>query len=210
MKKGSSLSPQAKLGLRALHALLVDIIKKPAQFFGDQELLGALKSQGGVAKLRRSVTVERGELLKTHPMSLNSLKTYADEYVPGGFKSLNDLRLKAIDALQVALKREERANKRTRSGLTLKVAQLEHELELLRQTNMIMTRALSESLNQFVNIRDASSDILRRKFSQDATETLRAILSMAIPPFNVLEAPRMTPTPSADITNLSDYRKELT
>lgn len=207
MKKGVSLSPHARSGLRALHILMVDIIKKPAQFCGDADLLSALKSQGGVAKLRRSIVGDSGEILETYPMSLNSLKTYADEYVSGGFKSLNDLRLKAIDSLHIAIKREEQANKRTRSGLTLKVAQLEHELELLRQTNMIMTRALSESLNQFVNIRDASSDVLRRKFSQDATETLRAILTMAMPPFNILEEHRAAPAPSADITLLSDYRK---
>ncbi|KPB73352.1 Uncharacterized protein AC507_1919 [Pseudomonas syringae pv. maculicola] len=72
---------------------------------------------------------------------------------------------------------------------------------------MILTRALSESLHQFVNIRDASSEHVRKKFTQDATETIFAILSMAMPPFNVIDAPHSAPAPSADIANLSDYRK---
>jgi hypothetical protein len=207
MKQGVSLSAKAKSGVRALHILFVDAIKRPLQYCNDDELRTALKSQGEIAKLKRSVTTEQGEVIETHPMSLNSLKTYAEAHLAGGFKTLNDLRLKAGDALQVALKREERANKRTRSGLTLKVAQLEHELELHRQTNMILTRALTESLGQFVNIRNASNDELRKKFTQDATDTLYAILSLAMPPFNVIDVPLADLPPSADVTNISDYRK---
>jgi hypothetical protein len=183
--------------------LLVDAIKRPLQYCADDEFRIALKSQGGIAKLKRSITTEQGEVIETLPMSLNSLKTYAESHLPGGFKTLNDLRLKAADALQLALKREERANKRTRSGLTLKVAQLAHELELHRQTNMILTRALSECMGQFVNIRDASSDKIRRKFARDATETLQAILSLAMPPFNVIDAPQAPPAPSANVTNIN-------
>ncbi|MNZ90361.1 hypothetical protein D3C78_1093200 [compost metagenome] len=207
MKQGVSLSGQAKLGVRALHILLVDAIKRPLQHCDDGELLTALKSQGGMAKLKRSVTTEQGEVIETRPMSLNTLKTYAEAHFAGGFKTLNDLRLKAADALQLAVKREERANKRTRSGLTLKVTQLEHELELHRQANLLLTRALSECIGQFVNIRDASNDQLRKKFTQDATDTLYAILSLAMPPFSVIEPPHIAPLPSADVTNISDYRK---
>jgi hypothetical protein len=207
MKQTPTLSEQAKTGVRALHMLLVDVIKRPLQHCTDDELRTALKNQVGIAKLKRSITTEHGDVIETRPMSLNSLKTYAETHLSGGFKSLNDLRLKAADALQHALKREERANKRTRSGLTLKVAQLEHELELHRQTNMILTRALSECLGQFINIRDASNDLIRRKFTQDATDTLRAILSLAMPPFNLLAPPNTTPAPSADVTDISNYRK---
>lgn len=206
-KQGSSLSAQAIPGIRALNALLVDVIKRPLQFSNDDELRAALKTQEGIARLSRSIAMQHGEVVETLPMSLNSLKAYADEHLPGGFKGLNDLRLKAADALQLALKQGERANKRTRSGLALKVAELEHEMELHRQTNMILTRALSESLHQFINIRDASSEHVRKKFAQDATETVYAILSMAMPPFNVVDAPRSAPAPSVDVTNLSNYRK---
>ena len=153
------------------------------------------------------VPSDRGEQMEIFAMSLNSLKTYADANLPGGFKTLNDLRIKAAEALEFSEKRGERANKRSRTGLTLKVSQLEHELELHRQTNMLLLKALSESLDWFANIRDASSDQYRAKFTQDATETVRAILSMAMPPFNTVQMVAEAPAPSVDVTNINDYRK---
>ncbi|MEE4634129.1 hypothetical protein V2K98_11420 [Pseudomonas alliivorans] len=207
MSKGISLATRAIPAVLGLHTLLIEAIKRPQQYHSDRELREALKSQGGIAKLERTVTSQRGESLPIFAMSLNSLKTYANANLPGGFRALNELRLKAAEALEFSEKRGERANKRTRTGLALKVAQLEHELELHRQTNMLLLKALSESLDWFVNIRDASSDQYRAKFTQDATETVRAILSMAMPPFNTVQAVSEAPAPSADVTNINDYRK---
>ncbi|MNU02418.1 hypothetical protein D3C72_2461160 [compost metagenome] len=72
---------------------------------------------------------------------------------------------------------------------------------------MILTRALSECLGQFANIRDASNEHIRKKFAQDAVDTLYAVLSMAMPPFNVIAPPQPASASSADVTNISDYRK---
>ncbi|MDR6950197.1 hypothetical protein J2Y39_004827 [Pseudomonas sp. 2957] len=204
--KGVSLAAQAVPSVRGLHTLLVEAIKRPKQYYADQELRKALKSQGGIAALERSVTSDRGESLQIMAMSLNSLKTYAEAHLPGGFKALNDLRLKALESLQIEENRGERANKRSRSGLTLKVAELEHELLLHRQTNMLLLKALAESHDWFFNIHNASSHLLREKAAQDAAENLRAILSMAMPPFNTLHTVEAT-TPSADVSNIADYRK---
>ncbi|WLH51291.1 hypothetical protein [Pseudomonas tolaasii] len=206
MSKGISLAAQAVPSVRALHALLVDAIKRPQQYYSDQDLRKALKSQGGISTLERMVTGERGESMQIIAMSLNSLKTYANSHLSGGFKAINDLRLKALEAIQLAEKKGERANKRSRSGLTLKVAELEHELLLHRQTNMILLKALGESHEWFFNILGASSAIQREKAAQDAAENLRAILSMAMPPFNTLHTVE-APTPSADVANIADYRK---
>ncbi|MFC8752698.1 hypothetical protein ACN429_19550 [Pseudomonas oryzihabitans] len=206
MSKGVSLAAQAIPSVRGLHALLVETIKRPQQYHSDQELRKALKNQAGLSTLHRIVSGDRGESLQIIAMSLNSLKTYADRHLPGGFKAINDLRLKALEALQLAEKRGERANKRTRSGLMLKVTELEHELLLHRQTNMILLKALGESHDWFFNILGASSTIQREKAAQDAAENLRAILSMAMPPFNTIHTLE-TPAPSADVPNIADYRK---
>lgn len=206
MSKGISLATKAIPSVRGLHALLVEAIKRPQQFCSDQELRKALKSQGGIATLERVVTNDRGKPLQVMAMSLNSLKTYADGHLPGGFKALNDLRLKAVEALQIVENRGQRANKRSRSGLTLKVAELEHELLLHRQTNMLLLKALADSHEWFFNIRDASSALQREKATQDAAESVRAILSMAMPPFNTLHTVE-APAPSADVSNIADYRK---
>ncbi|MNJ33139.1 hypothetical protein D3C77_278180 [compost metagenome] len=206
MSQGISLATRAIPAVHGLHNLLINVIKRPQQHCGDEELKNALKSQGGIAKLDREVTNDRGETFKIFPMSLNSLKTYADSNLPGGFKALNDLRLKAGEALALTEKRGERANKRSRSGLALKVAELEHELLMHRQTNMLLLKALTESHDWFFNIRDASDAAHREKFTLDAADNLRAILSMAMPPFNILETAN-APTPSADVANINDYRK---
>ena len=140
-------------------------------------------------------------------MSLNTLKTYANENLSGGFNSLNDLRIKAGEALENADKKEKHENKRSKSGLNRKIEQLEQELEMQRQTNVILLRALSESMHQFTSIRDASDDRIRGKRTQDALQTLRAIVSMGMPPFNIIPTLSEASSRSFEVTKLDDYRK---
>lgn len=194
-------------GIRALQALLVQIIQKPTPFSADTELRTALKTQAGLASLLRTVDMGQGEFKSTYPASLNTMKARANENLAGGFRTLNDLRTKAIEALELADKQERRANKRSKSGLTIKVHQLEQQLEMQRQTNVILLQALSESMHQFISIRDASSDSMRAKRTNDALQVLRAITSMAIPPFNTLPTPADAPMTSTEVANLDDYRK---
>jgi hypothetical protein len=194
-------------GVKALYLLLVQIIQRPLQFNQETDLRLALKSQGSLARLERSITSEQDGPLKTYPMSLNSLKTHANENLVGGFKALNELRLKALQSIELSEKRQQQANKRSKSGLTRKVEQLEQELEMQRQTNVILLRALSESMTQFTNIRDASDEKIRAKRTHDALQTLRAILSMGMPPFNHVPSYSEANTPVAEVANISDYRK---
>jgi len=171
------------------------------------ELRSALKSQGGLANLNYSIELEAGATATTFPMSLNTLKTYANENLSGGFNSLNDLRIKADEALENADKKEKHANKRSKSGLNRKIEQLEFELEMQRQTNVILLRALTESMHQFTSIRDASDDKIRAKRTHDGLQTLRAIVSMGIPPFNIIANSSEPPLSSSEVSNLDDYRK---
>lgn len=207
MSKSSSKNALILEGLKTLHVLLVQVNQMPEQFSSDTELRTALKTQGGLANLARSVDMGQGEFKSTFPVSLNTLKTHANENLVGGFRSLDNLRTKAIEALDRSDKQEQRANKRSKSGLTLKVHQLEQELEMQRQTNVILLQALSESMHQFTSIRDASSDSMRAKRTNDALQTLRAITSMAIPPFNILPTPAEASKPSTAVTNIDNYRK---
>ncbi len=207
MSKASARGTQSLTGLKALQALLTLVCKHPLHFNKDLELRAALKSQGGLASLSRTVELETGESLTTFPMSLNTLKTYANENLSGGFKTLNDLRISAIDTLDRADKREKLTNKRTKSGLNRKIEQLELELEMQRQANVILLRALSESMHQFTSIRDASDEKIRGKRTQDALQTMRAIVSMSIPPFNLIPTTSEPPAPSSEVTNIDDYRK---
>ncbi|MCY1311162.1 hypothetical protein D9M70_614390 [compost metagenome] len=84
---------------------------------------------------------------------------------------------------------------------------MEQELEMHRQTNVILLRALSESMHQFTSIRDASDDKIRAKRTQDALQVLRAIVSMGRPPFNLIPPFSETPAPSVEVVNIDEYRK---
>ncbi len=203
MKKTPALN-----GVKTLQALLTHICRHPIKFTKDVELRTALKSQAGMASLSRAVELETGESLTTLPMSLNTLKTYANENLSGGFRALNDLRIGALEKLDLVDKREKHTNKRTKSGLNRKVEQLERELEMQRQTNMILMRALSESMHQLTSIGDASDEKLRGKRIQNALQTLRAIVSMARPPFNFIPSTTEPAMLSFEIANIDDYRRK--
>lgn len=195
---------QISVGINALQLILINIIKRPKENATDQELRTALKSQANLAKLQRAVLTESGDEINTLPMSLNSLKTHSAHLIAGGYKSLDELRLKALAGLEYSDKKSARANKRSKSGLTLKVEELEIELEILRQTNLILLSAPSEALHQFVVIRDGSDSASRENRAETASNTLRAIVSMNSHPFDQLV--HASPTPSLEVTDLNAYR----
>lgn len=205
MTQDKDKSRRLAAGLQATQALLISIIKRPSQFLEDANLRNDLKSQANLAKLDRIVISEDGQDLQTYPMSLNSFKTHCNETLAGGFNTLNDLRQKALIAIGHAEKSETRANKRSKSGLTLKVSQLENELEMQRQTNMILLRGLGEAMTQFASIRDASDTSTREKRTQDALATLRAIVSMNRYPFNHVQLAKSS-TASSEVVNINEYR----
>ncbi|BDX19229.1 hypothetical protein MFKK_20390 [Halopseudomonas aestusnigri] len=206
MINDSKRSSRASEGIKALHALLTLVCQKPFQFKNDQELRTSLKSQSSLAKIHRKFELETGEKLATHPMSLNTLKTHSNAVLNGGFKILDDLRISATSALDRADKREKYTNKRTKSGLNRRVQQLEQELEMQRQTNMLLLRSISESIHQFTSIQDASDEKIRKKRTQDALQTIRAILSMNLPPFNVIPVIAEPTKGKLVVTNIDDYR----
>lgn len=197
----------AKTGVLALEQLLAQVITKPSDFVEDVELQSALKSQAGLASLDRVVSAGGEEAINTYPTSLNTLKKYSDECLVGGFNSLNALRIKAIEAFERAERKKERSNKRTKAGLSLKVEDVESELEMLRQTNYLLLRALQEALGQIQDIRTAKDLKILEKWSSDAIATLLSITSLCIPPFNLTETPQPKAT-SNTVTDINDYRKK--
>lgn len=196
-----------KAGVLALERLLAQVITKPSNFAEDIELKTAIKTQAGLASLDRVVSVGGDTGVNTFPTSLNTLKKYSDECLAGGFSTLNALREKAIEALEREDRKEAKSNKRTKAGLSLKVTDVESELEMLRQTNYLLLRALQEALGQIQNIRDAQDPLLREKWSSDAIASLLAITSLCIPPFNLTETP-LPKNVSTTVTDINDYRKK--
>jgi len=207
MSKVESKSVKTLNGLKLLQSLLADIAKRPQHYLSDMELRTALKSQSALAKIDREITTPEGEIAKTFPMSLNTLKTYADSELSGKYKAFDDLRKRASAAIEASQNRQEKPNKRTKTGLSKKIAILEHDLEMHRQTNEILTCALSAAINQFSSIRDAKDERLREKRTRDAIELLVAITSLNAPPFNVPPPDLEPKAVSSEVTNISTYRK---
>lgn len=197
----------ARAGVLALQHLLGQIIKAPHAFAGDEKLLTALKTQRGLAGLNRAAVLDNGDTLNCSPCSLNTLKKYSDEVLIGGFNTLDALRSKAIEAIERHERKVSRSNKRTKEGLKLKVADHELELDMLRQTNFLLLRALQEAMGQIKSISKQSDSLTREKWASDAISTMLAITSLAIPPFNLTAVSQQTKTTSSKVTNINEHRK---
>ena len=201
MKKIDARIERNTLALNTLIECLQQIHKAPDKFFENKELITALKSQSSTAAL--SITFEVGETIKsTTPVSLNTLKSYAETNLPTGFDGLNKLRVAALDALEAAGRREQRSNKRTKVGLTLRVAELEQEMSMHQKVNLVLLQALGRALDDIKSVRDAPSTGVRALRAKEAIQALTAMASLNAPPFDKLPAPN-----EPSVVSLDEYRQ---
>tara|TARA_B100002003_G_C14157587_1_gene557825 strand:+ start:4546 stop:5139 length:594 start_codon:yes stop_codon:yes gene_type:complete len=168
---------------QAIRKILLAIIQAPGQFCEDEDLQKSLKSQGGIAKLEYEVTIDQEDFHKAS-MSLNTLKGYAEDLFDRGFEDLDQLRIKAREAIQMHLDRERRPDSRSRHGLLLKVQELEEELEKHRSTNFLLLQAVSSAMAAIKGVRDASNEEIREKRAKDGIDRIRAIASLNPHPFD--------------------------
>jgi hypothetical protein len=201
MKKTDARVERNTSALFILVECLEKVRRAPESFRGNKELVAALKSQGSTAALNFSFTV--GEETKTTtPVSLNTLKTYAESNLPIGFDGLNKLRVAALEALEASERREERSNKRTKVGLSLRVAELEQKLALHQKTNLTLLHALGNARDHIKSVRDAPNAGVRSLRAQEAIKALTAMASLNAPPYDKLPAPD-----GPSVVNLDEYRR---
>ncbi|WP_212752660.1 MULTISPECIES: hypothetical protein [Vibrio] len=119
---------------------LKEIIKCPKSFYEDKELLKKLKSQGGLAKFESQ---ERN----IEPCALNTFKTNADEVISGGFSEIDDLRRKAVNALELEIKgkKSRKGSTHTHAGKQQRIDEQKKEIEALQRENMLLTALVRES-----------------------------------------------------------------
>lgn len=110
--------------VKATQSLLRSIAAKPAEFLSDSTLAGALSSQGSLAK---HVDESRGIVA----MSLNTQKLVAEKAL-GSYDLIDRLRRGALEALENEQIKAASSNKSTKSGLLLRVAELEGEVNELQ------------------------------------------------------------------------------
>jgi hypothetical protein len=172
------LRPAAR-NTTAIRDLLFEILKNPKPNSNDIELIKALKSQGGLASLKRTHNCTDGHKIHLSATSLNTLKAYADNILPNGFKELDELRVRALHHLTRPQPNSPHGNKNTKSGLLARNATLERELTSHKKAIYILLQGLTSALTDFNNIRDAENGSLRTKRAADAKSALVAILGMA-------------------------------
>jgi hypothetical protein len=201
MKKTDARVERNTLAFNALMECLQHIQRSPDSFRGDKELILALKSQGSTAALK--FIFEAGDTQKsTSPMSLNTLKTYAEKILPTGFDGFNRLRIAALEAVEAAERREQRSNKRTKVGLSMRVKELEHKLAMLQKTNLVLLQGLTRARDDIKSVRDAPTNGVRTLRATEAIKALSAITSLNAPPFNKLMSPEEN-----TVIKLDEYRR---
>ena len=85
----------SRSAVSALRDFLRQVAARPHLFAENVELISALKSQTGIAALEVEFEDDEG-IKQTKAVSLNTLKTYANELFERGFEEINYLRLTAI------------------------------------------------------------------------------------------------------------------
>lgn len=119
---------------------LKNVIGSAKEFKEDKELLKQLKSQSGLAKF---------ECKDRHiePCALNTFKTNADEFIGGGFATIDKLRKQAVNALEYEIKgnKSRKSNLSTHAGQKKRISEQKKEIEALQKENMLLTALLRES-----------------------------------------------------------------
>lgn len=184
-----------------LYQLLTSICKLPSTYSGHPTLISALKSQATIAALDIEIdNPESNNKYRIFPTSLNTLKTYSDELIIGGFRSLDVLRKQALYRVNESYQEKIRPDKRTKNGLALKLARLESYLQHTRQDNVRLLQAASEALNYLMLLKNTKDEALRVKHHADAVKTLYNIISLNTSEFKAL------PASQSNITHIDNYR----
>lgn len=188
--------------LLTLRDLLRLILRKPAEFARNEKIIKALKSQSAMASLEFEFEDTDG-LRKKNPLSLNTLKTHANQMLERGFGGLDDLRTSALNSINTFNERARTSNKRTKAGLTKRTEELEDEVEHHRKINLILLQGLSHAIGELKSVRDAPDAKIREKRTLEAIRTLAALVSINPIPFDEIPP---TPTEST-VTKIGSYRK---
>ena len=147
---------------------LSEIIEAPQCFKGDEQLVSALRSQGGFANYKNT---EHG----INSYSLNALKQAADKSLNGGFKALDLLRTHAREALLAQEIANTAREGRNKADLEARIIYFKEEIQALKEDLETLTWALSKSLSQsksYANAANVASVSARCKKEQNELITM--------------------------------------
>ncbi|MNJ45906.1 hypothetical protein D3C77_410210 [compost metagenome] len=160
-------SDSSEKSVRALAALLGSIVEDPSSHLNRQNLSSPLTSQGAMCRFE---SMELG-IQKT---SLNTLKRYCADFLPGGFNHLDDLRIRA----NIALKKNSTYVQKKRKTQQELITQLRHENTQLNLDLLTLTKLLRISMNQTRSFVALCDDELASKLYEKESRELLDILSV--------------------------------
>lgn len=132
-----------------LKKLLINVIKNPQNYFEDIIFVDSLISQGKLAKYENSELGICGT-------SINTMKRLSS-YPECDFNSLDKLRVSALEKLES--RKESLENKTTynKKDLSIKVTELEQELNLNKSSQLLLLKTINEINNTFKLIKNIDS-----------------------------------------------------
>lgn len=132
MKKNKETNQKTIL---ATEALLLEIIQSPDEFKNNDDLVKALKSQGGLAKYEDA---ER----HIGTVAINTVKSLSELLLDDGFEGFDRLRINARDAIAKALKGK--IKKSNKESARQKLASTEEVLAITQQSNFLLNTVIKE------------------------------------------------------------------
>lgn len=155
---------------------LESIIQSPAEYQENMVLSVALKSQGGLAKLSVSE-------LFISPMSLNTLKNRANDLLPGGFTTIDHLRLLASKAIRdLATTKSSSPSSITKQDLKDKVKAQEIIISQLWDEIALVTNIFRESIILAHQFAEKCPDLADLSLFKKRRRELLSMLSLSKQP----------------------------
>ncbi|OKB66587.1 hypothetical protein BHU62_12010 [Serratia marcescens] len=180
--KGKTRQMTAKLAISHESVLarvryLNSVIQSPAGYLENKDLLAALKSQNGLAKLSvRDFFIT--------PMSLNTLKNRSNDILPGGFITIDNLRRQAEKKLREStIVKSVTSLSATKQGLRDKIKVQEKIISQLWDEIALVTNIFRESIVLAKQFADKCPDPADQSLFKKRRRELLSMLSLSkLPP----------------------------
>ncbi|MFA0133556.1 hypothetical protein AB4440_14855 [Vibrio splendidus] len=154
-------------------SLLLEVITNPLIFKDSEDLKLALKSQGALAKYTDN---ERG----IGSCSLNTFKTISNSLLEKGFSEIDDLRINAKNAIEVAVSGKPPPLS-TRQKLQHKVDDLECQLSAMKKNNFHFSVIISELRGELKRMSESSDNIdVRQKTYEEINRKIESKLNYTL------------------------------
>lgn len=149
------------------------------EYSRDKDLLAALSSQGDWAQYVRDGFFS---------MSLNTFKSVAERSLYDGFSGIDEKRKVALSLLQEHLRPDEKPPREQRSdtkkGLQGDKTKLERQLSMMREANLVLTRALEVTMDGLEKLDKTSEDQDTKDIVKEEMSKIQSLLKRS---FNLAE-----------------------